>query len=347
MYAKKPDVLSTQSPPPRPAATKSDNNRNESSATESDDEHGTVPAAAKRRKRKKRHRQGAVGVTSIDAAAMLGEAKLAIASLRSIYHTLSMAGQGDESDVRRLLLASLVPLVKDIEAIAPKNKPARMRKMSWRDAAVRRGVSQDDLQAYSVGKLRKQVEDSLAQLVSDGKHTTDEPFVRAFTIIPSYGHAVHYLGKDIENKSKPLNTPGWVLHNVSSATPKKGDLSSIRAAALTAFDNAKVNTAFAEAHTVSFGEGILAKNVYLGALYLDVPRSEAEIAAVAANPWRISSVTHGWMIRRAICFFQHEHDAQCYPGLPFSMRGHVAVRGTLQNILRRLSPEKPEYFFTH
>jgi hypothetical protein len=285
---------------------------------------------------------------SIDAAAMHVQAEIAIASLRNINASLSMAGQPDANvclDVRRSLLAKLVPLVKEIRAASGKEKPTRKRRTAWLEAATRRGVQQNDSGNWTVDNLRTQIIDSLAHLKLGGQEPTEKPFVRAFSMMAHNGYAVHYLGKNVENKSKTLGTPGWVLHNVSSKPARPADVSIIQAVALKAFAAAKVDADFAAAHTSTFGTTLLVKNVYLGALYLDVPRID-EITAVDQSPWRIQSVLNGWVIRRAICFFKNEHGATCNPGLPYSMRSHFGTERILEAILKRLAPENPEYFFT-
>ena len=286
---------------------------------------------------------------SIDAAAMHDQAEIAIASLKNINAALSMAGQRDENvclEVRRSLLAKLVPLVHEIRAASGKENPTRKRKMAWLEAAVRRGVQQDDSGSWTVDQLRTQIIHSLAHLKLGGRVPKEKPFVRAFSMMPLNGYAVHYLGKNVENKSTELGTPGWVLHNVSSAPARKDDVRKTQAVALTAFAAAQVDTDFAGAHTSAFGTSKLAKNAYLGALYLDFPRNDAETTAVDQNPWRIQSEPNGWVIRRAICFFKLEHGATCNPGLPYSMKSHIGTEGILLAILKRLAPENPEYFFT-
>ena len=325
---------------------------NGSSATESDIEPETTPAAKRRKKKRRRTPQTKCGTSTdnrIDAAAMHVQADIAIASLQNINNALSMTAQHDGDvclEVRRSLLAKLVPLVKEIRAAPGKEKAPRKRRTAWLEAAVRRGVQQEDSGSWTVDKLRTQIRDSLAQLKLEGRVPKEKPFVRAFSMMPLNGYAVHYLGKNVENKSKELVTPGWVLHNVSSATVRKDDVLKTQAVAMAAFAAAQVDTDFAAAHTSAFGTSLLAKNVYLGALYLDIPRNAAETTAVDQSPWRIKSEPNGWVIRRAICFFKNAPGATCNPGLPYTMRSHIGADGILQAILMRLAPEHPKYFFT-
>jgi hypothetical protein len=267
-----------------------------------------------------------------------------VATLRNIHHALSTAGLYDESErceTRRSLLAMLVPLAKEIRVVPEKEKP--MRRAAWREAAVKRGVRQDDSGSWTVDMLRVQIKDSLAQLKLEA---ADSPFIRAFTMKPVHGHAVHQLGKNVENKSKELKSPGWVLHNVSSAPPQKNEVTDTRAAALTAFAATQVDSEFATAHTASFGTSTFARNAYLGAVYLDIPSDDAEAAAADKSPWRRHSEPHAWVIRRAICFFKNEHGATCNPGLPYSIQRNNGAEKILQAIQRRLSPENPEFFFS-
>ena len=275
-----------------------DLNDNGSSSTELHSASETAPAAKRRRKKRRRtpHVKCETNTDkSIDAAAMHVQAEIAIASLRNINASLSMAGQPDANvclDVRRSLLAKLVPLVKEIRAASRKEEPTRKRRTAWLEAATRRGVQQDDSGSWTVDKLRTQIMDSLAQLKLGGEEPKEKPFVRAFSMKPLNGYAVHYLGKNVENKSKELGTPGWVLHNVSSAPGRPRDVSIIQAVALEAFAAAQVDADFAAAHTSAFGTTPLVRNVYLGAMYLDFPRND-ETTAVNQSPWRIQSEPNG------------------------------------------------------